>query len=46
MFAEQSSTGRTPTLQDCLGPAVMLASDQGASITGTMLSIDGGISQY
>lgn len=46
MFAEQSSTGRTPTLADCLGPAVMLASDQGASITGTMLSIDGGISQY
>lgn len=46
MFAAQSSTGRTPTLADCKGPAVLLASDEGASITGAALSIDGGISQY
>ncbi|WP_019873397.1 SDR family NAD(P)-dependent oxidoreductase [Sporichthya polymorpha] len=45
MFAQQSATGRTPTLADCVGPAVLLASDAGASITGVTLSIDGGIAQ-
>ena len=46
MFAERSALGRTTTLADCTGPAVLLASDAGAGITGVALSIDGGISEF
>lgn len=46
MFAAQSATGKCPTLADCTGAAVLLASDEGQSITGVALSIDGGIAPF
>lgn len=46
MFAAQSALGKCPTLADCQGAAVLLASDGGQSITGVALSIDGGIAPY
>jgi len=46
MFAAQSATGKCPTLADCKGAAVLLASNEGQSITGVALSVDGGIAQF
>lgn len=46
LFAGRSSIGRTVSLDEVAGPALMLAGEAGAGITGVNLSIDGGSSEY
>jgi 3-hydroxybutyrate dehydrogenase len=45
-FAEESSIKRLNTVEDVALVAVLLASNAGAGITGSLLSIDGGTSPY
>lgn len=46
MFAEESAIKRLNEVEDVAAVAVLLASDAGAGITGSMISIDGGTSPY
>lgn len=45
-FADEAATKRLIEVQDVALVAVLLASDAGAGITGSMISIDGGTSPY
>jgi 3-hydroxybutyrate dehydrogenase len=45
-FAKEAATQRLCEVEDVALVAVLLASDAGAGITGSMLSIDGGTSPY
>ena len=45
-FAEESAIKRLNEVEDVAAVAVLLASDAGAGITGSMISIDGGTSPY
>lgn len=45
-FGQRSALGRTARVEECIGAAVLLASDQGSAITGVALSIDGGTAEY
>ena len=46
MFARESAIKRLNEVEDVANVAVLLASDAGAGITGSMISIDGGTSPY
>jgi NAD(P)-dependent dehydrogenase (short-subunit alcohol dehydrogenase family) len=46
MFAQESAIKRLNEAEDVAMVAVLLASDAGAGITGSMISIDGGTSPY
>ncbi len=46
MFAEESAIKRLNDVSDVAEVCVLLASDAGAGITGSMISIDGGTSPY
>jgi 3-hydroxybutyrate dehydrogenase len=46
LFAKESATKRLNDVQDVAAVAVLLASDAGAGITGSMISIDGGTAPY
>ena len=46
VFAQQSMIKRLNECEDVALVAVLLASDAGAGITGSMISIDGGTSPY
>ncbi len=46
MFAGESAVKRLNDAEDVAAVAVLLASDAGAGITGSMISIDGGTSPY
>ncbi len=46
MFAHEAATKRIMELDDVANVAVLLASDAGAGITGSLISIDGGTSPY
>jgi NAD(P)-dependent dehydrogenase (short-subunit alcohol dehydrogenase family) len=46
MFAQESAVKRLNEPEDVAMVAVLLASDAGAGITGSMISIDGGTSPY
>lgn len=46
MFAQESAVKRLNDAEDVAAVAVLLASDAGAGITGSMISIDGGTSPY
>jgi NAD(P)-dependent dehydrogenase (short-subunit alcohol dehydrogenase family) len=46
MFANDSAIKRLNEVEDVAAVAVLLASDAGAGITGSMISIDGGTSPY
>ena len=46
MFARESAIKRPNTVQEIAAMALLLASDEGAGITGAMLSVDGGTAQY
>jgi 3-hydroxybutyrate dehydrogenase len=46
LFASRSALGRTVSVEEVAGPALLLASAQGGGITGVNLSIDGGSSEY
>lgn len=45
-FAEESAVKRLIDVEDVAGVAVLLAGEQGAGITGSLISIDGGTSPY
>lgn len=45
-FADRSALGRTARVDECTGPAVLLASEQGSAISGVAISIDGGTAEY
>jgi 3-hydroxybutyrate dehydrogenase len=45
-FAAESAIGRLNDVQDVAMVALLLASDAGAGITGSLISIDGGTSPY
>lgn len=46
MFASESSIKRPNTVEEVAAMALLLASEQGAGITGALLSVDGGTAQY
>lgn len=46
VFAEESAIKRLNDVDDVAAVAVLLASDLGGGITGSMISIDGGTSPY
>jgi len=46
LFAQESAIKRINECEDVALVAVLLASDAGAGITGSMISIDGGTSPY
>ncbi len=46
MFAQESAIKRPNTVEEVAAMAVLLASQEGAGITGAMLSVDGGTAQY
>ncbi|NNE72491.1 MAG: SDR family oxidoreductase [Acidimicrobiales bacterium] len=46
MFAEESAVKRLNAVEDVAAVCVLLASEAGAGITGSMISIDGGTSPY
>ena len=41
-FAEGTARGRWGRPQELMGPALLLASEAGSDITGSVLSVDGG----
>jgi len=45
-FAEEAATKRLIEVEDVAALAVLLASDAGGGITGSMISVDGGTSPY
>lgn len=46
MFAQESALKRPNTVEEVAALAVLLASDAGAGITGTAMSVDGGTAPY
>ena len=46
LFANESAIKRTNTVEEVAAMAVLLASDVGGGITGSLLSVDGGTAQY
>ncbi|MEP3052225.1 MAG: SDR family NAD(P)-dependent oxidoreductase [Erythrobacter sp.] len=46
MFAQEAAIKRPNTVQEIAAMALLLASPDGAGITGAMLSVDGGTAQY
>jgi 3-hydroxybutyrate dehydrogenase len=46
VFAQESAIKRLNEVEDVALVAVLLASDAGAGITGSLISIDGGTSPY
>lgn len=46
MFSEESAIKRPNTVEEIAAVALLLASDEGAGITGATLSVDGGTAQY
>ena len=46
MFAQESAIKRPNTLEEVAAVAVLLASPEGAGITGAAISVDGGTAQY
>lgn len=46
MFAQESAIKRPNTVEEIAAMALLLASPQGAGITGAILSVDGGTAQY
>ncbi|MCX6527581.1 MAG: SDR family oxidoreductase, partial [Actinobacteria bacterium] len=46
VFANDSAVKRLNEVQDVANVAVLLASEAGAGITGSLISIDGGTSPY
>ena len=46
MFTRESATKRVMAVEDVAATAVLLASDIGAGITGSLISIDGGTAPY
>jgi len=46
VFANEAATKRTIEVEDVAEVAVLLASDAGAGITGSLISVDGGTSPY
>jgi len=45
-FAQEAATKRLMEVEDVAAVAVLLASDLGGGITGSLISIDGGTSPY
>ena len=45
-FAEESAIKRPNTVEEVAAMAVLLASEEGGGITGSILSVDGGTTQY
>jgi 3-hydroxybutyrate dehydrogenase/3-oxoacyl-[acyl-carrier protein] reductase len=45
-FAEHAATKKITTVEQIAGLASLLASDAGAGITGTLISVDGGTAQW
>ncbi len=46
LYASEAATKRPTTVEEVAAVAVLLASDLGAGITGTSISVDGGTSAY
>ena len=46
MFSQESALKRPGKVEEVAAMAVLLASEEGAGITGAMLSVDGGTAQY
>jgi len=46
MFAQESAIKRPNTVEEIAAMALLLASPEGAGITGALLSVDGGTAQY
>jgi len=46
MFAQESAIKRPNTVEEVAAMALLLASKEGAGISGAMLSVDGGTAQY
>jgi len=46
LFAKESAIQRTNTVEEIAAMAVLLASDMGAGITGSLLNVDGGTAPY
>lgn len=46
LFAEESAIKRPNTIDEVAAMAILLASDAGAGITGSILSVDGGTAMY
>ena len=46
LFSSESAIKRPNTVEEVAAVAVLLASDAGAGITGTQISVDGGTAQY
>jgi 3-hydroxybutyrate dehydrogenase/3-oxoacyl-[acyl-carrier protein] reductase len=46
VFAQEAATKRLLELEDVANVAVLLASEAGGGITGSLISIDGGTAPY
>lgn len=46
LFAEESAIKRPNTIEEVAAMAILLASDAGAGITGSIISVDGGTAMY
>jgi len=46
MFASEAAIKRPNKVEEIAAMALLLASPEGAGITGAMLSVDGGTAQY
>ena len=46
LFAQESAIKRPNTVEEVAAMALLLASDAGSGITGAILSVDGGTTQY
>ena len=42
VFVDHTPLGRAGTAEDIVGPAIFLASDMSAYVTGTIVMVDGG----
>ena len=43
LFAEKTALGRWGDPEELVGPALMMASEAGSFVTGTCLTVDGGV---
>jgi enoyl-[acyl-carrier-protein] reductase (NADH) len=46
MFAQEAAIKRPNTVEEIAAVALLLASKEGAGITGASISVDGGTAQY
>ncbi|MEU9376020.1 SDR family oxidoreductase [Streptomyces sp. NPDC048255] len=46
LFTQEAALKRTVTVEEVATVAVLLASDEGAGITGSLISVDGGTAGY